>query len=51
MLVSASVDIFVQQMVNGLTLGAVYATLFPDHLRAMVVDGATDPNVDRKSVV
>jgi len=30
----------------GSTLGAVYATLFPEHVRAMVIDGATDPDAD-----
>jgi pimeloyl-ACP methyl ester carboxylesterase len=30
----------------GSTLGAVYATMFPEHVRAMVLDGASDPNVD-----
>jgi pimeloyl-ACP methyl ester carboxylesterase len=28
----------------GTTLGATYATLFPTHVRAMVLDGAEDPN-------
>ena len=28
----------------GSELGATYATMFPDDLRAMVIDGATDPN-------
>jgi pimeloyl-ACP methyl ester carboxylesterase len=30
----------------GSTLGAVYATLYPERVRAMVLDGATDPNAD-----
>jgi len=28
----------------GSKLGATYATLFPDHVRAMVLDGASNPN-------
>jgi pimeloyl-ACP methyl ester carboxylesterase len=28
----------------GSQLGATYATMFPAHVRAMVIDGATDPN-------
>ncbi len=28
----------------GTEVGAVYATLFPNHVRAMVLDGAVDPN-------
>jgi pimeloyl-ACP methyl ester carboxylesterase len=30
----------------GSELGATYATLFPEHVRAMVLDGAADPNAD-----
>ena len=29
----------------GTELGAVYATLFPDHVRALVLDGAVDPTL------
>lgn len=29
----------------GTTLGAVYATLFPDKVRALVLDGAVDPSI------
>jgi pimeloyl-ACP methyl ester carboxylesterase len=32
----------------GSNLGAVYATMFPEHLRAMVLDGASNPNADYK---
>lgn len=32
----------------GSELGATYATLFPRRVRAMVVDGASDPNADWK---
>jgi pimeloyl-ACP methyl ester carboxylesterase len=31
----------------GTTLGSTYAELFPDKVRAMVLDGAVDPDVDR----
>ncbi|MDQ1428823.1 MAG: hypothetical protein QOK39_2299 [Acidimicrobiaceae bacterium] len=30
----------------GTFLGATYADLFPDHIRAMVLDGALNPNLD-----
>ncbi len=30
----------------GSELGAIYATLFPEHIRAMVLDGAIDPDLD-----
>ena len=30
----------------GSELGATYATLFPKHIRAMVLDGAIDPDLD-----
>ncbi len=30
----------------GSELGAIYATLFPKHIRAMVLDGAIDPDLD-----
>jgi pimeloyl-ACP methyl ester carboxylesterase len=33
----------------GSTLGAVYATLFPEHVRAMVLDGASDPGADTRT--
>jgi pimeloyl-ACP methyl ester carboxylesterase len=33
----------------GSLLGAVYARLFPDRIRAMVLDGAVDPGQDRVS--
>lgn len=34
----------------GTTLGSTYAELFPDHVRALVLDGATDPTLgDRAS--
>jgi pimeloyl-ACP methyl ester carboxylesterase len=32
----------------GSDLGAVYATMFPEHVRAMVLDGASNPNADYK---
>jgi pimeloyl-ACP methyl ester carboxylesterase len=31
----------------GTTLGSTYAELYPDKVRAMVLDGAVDPDVDR----
>ncbi len=31
----------------GTTLGSVYAEMFPDKVRAMVLDGAVDPDADR----
>src|SRR3954447_19056678 len=30
----------------GTTLGSTYAELFPDHVRALVLDGAVDPDAD-----
>ena len=30
----------------GSELGAIYGTLFPEHIRAMVLDGAIDPDLD-----
>ncbi|MFC7646799.1 alpha/beta fold hydrolase [Streptosporangium lutulentum] len=33
----------------GTQLGAVYADLFPDHVRALVLDGAVDPSLPRWS--
>ena len=33
----------------GTTLGSTYAELFPDKVRAMVLDGAVDPDADPKS--
>lgn len=32
----------------GTTLGSTYAELFPDRVRALVLDGATDPTLDEK---
>lgn len=32
----------------GTTLGSTYAELFPENVRAMVLDGAVDPDTDRK---
>jgi pimeloyl-ACP methyl ester carboxylesterase len=32
----------------GTTLGSTYAELFPDKVRAMVLDGAVDPNANRQ---
>ena len=33
----------------GTTLGSTYAELFPDRVRAMVLDGAVDPNLDQQA--
>ena len=33
----------------GTTLGSVYAHLFPTHIRALVLDGAVDPDADPKT--
>jgi pimeloyl-ACP methyl ester carboxylesterase len=33
----------------GTTLGSVYAHLFPTHIRALVLDGAVDPDADPKA--
>jgi pimeloyl-ACP methyl ester carboxylesterase len=30
----------------GTLIGAIYAEMFPDHIRAMVLDGAVDPSLD-----
>ena len=30
----------------GTLIGSIYADLFPDHIRAMVLDGAIDPSLD-----
>ncbi len=34
----------------GTTLGSTYAELFPDKVRALVLDGAVDPDADRQAV-
>ncbi len=34
----------------GTLIGSVYADLFPDHIRAMVLDGAIDPALDLKGL-
>ncbi len=34
----------------GTVLGAVYATLYPDHVRAMVLDGAVDPTLSAMEI-